>query len=46
MKKILYILTLVAVSAVSFTACTEEAITPKTEDTSNPNPPPTDPLKP
>jgi hypothetical protein len=43
MKKILYILMLVAVSTVSFTACTEEAVTPKTEDGTSTTPP-TDPI--
>ena len=48
MKKILYILILAAVSSVSFSACTEEAITPKTEeDTTGTTPtPPIDPIKP
>jgi hypothetical protein len=43
MKKILYILMLVALTTGSLTACTEESVTPKTEDnggtgTTNPDP--------
>jgi hypothetical protein len=32
MKKILYVLMLALVSTLSFSACTEEAVTPKTEE--------------
>jgi hypothetical protein len=33
MKKILYILLLVVVCAATFTACSEDEVTPKTENT-------------
>jgi hypothetical protein len=32
MKKVLYILAFAVVTSVAFTACTEEVVTPKTEN--------------
>jgi hypothetical protein len=46
MKKILYILLLIAVSTVSFTACTEEVVAPKTQDTTTGGGTGGDPIKP
>ena len=45
MKKILYILLFAVASAITFTACTEDEVTPKTEDNSTPGGGTIDPVK-
>jgi hypothetical protein len=46
MKKILYLPALAVVTSVVVSSCTEEVVTPRTEETSNTGGTPGDPIKP
>jgi hypothetical protein len=46
MKKILFILAMAVVTSVTFSSCTEEVVTPKSENTAGDGSGSTDPIKP